>query len=341
MDQHRKHRIAIIEQLIDESEWTRLAEGVALSPDYNGGIESPGSLVFDVDGVLIDTHHSFREVIPEAANCYLESILGLIGNVRRMQIDDGETIKKAGGFNNDWDVSEAGLIIALWHYMQPWTLPALSTLVEEIAAAGGGIDILKEQMRIRTGEIIYREILDMVDRDLLERICREFYMGETVFHEIYGVDPEYHGGHGGMSHERPTVDGAPWEAARKYPYGIFTGRIPEEMRLAARLLGLSEGPDSDNVVSDDGQFPIKPDPAGLVHLASQMPERPLYYFGDNRDDLTALLRARQNLQDDDLHFICCLTAASDTETVNWFASTGATMLAAELGDALSVLIPSS
>ena len=341
MDDRRKDRITLLDELVTAVGWVRLSEGVAVSPDFDPYIEVPGSLVFDVDGVLIDTHHSFREVIPEAVNCYLDSVLGLIGSVRRMRVEDGEAIAKAGGFNNDWDISEAGLILALWHYRQPATAPALTDLTDRIAAGGGGLDSLKVQLLITAGEIGAREILEDVDRALLERIFKEFYMGEEVFRDIYGIESEFHEGPGGMSRERPTITGPIWESARRFPYGIFTGRILEEMQLAADLLGIPEEPGSDNVVCDDGRFPGKPAPEGLIHLARHLRERPLYYFGDNRDDLTALLSARHRLGEEDLRFICCLTRASDPESVRWFMSAGADMIAIGLKEALQVLTPAT
>jgi len=341
MTEHRAEKITLIDEIVSDAGWDRLSEGVAARPGFDPRVETPGSLVFDVDGVLIDTHHSFREVIPRAVNYYLESILGLIGSVRRMQIDDGETIKKAGGFNDDWDVSEAGLILALWHYYSPWTAPTLETLTRDAAAAGGGLGAVKDLVRIRLGDAGAREIMENVDRDLLVRICREFYMGESIFREIFGKDLQYHQGEGGMSRERPLVTGEIWEAARRLPWGIFTGRIPEEMKLAAELLGLPERPGSETVICDDGRFPGKPDPAGLEHLARHLGARPLCYFGDNRDDLTALLNARERSGDVDLHFICCLTPASDRESVDWFAASGAAMIAVGLEDALRILIPAT
>ena len=118
------------------------------------------------------------------------------------------------------------------------------------------------------------------------------------------------------------------------------GRIPEEMELAAELLGIPERPGSENMVCDDGRFPVKPAPDGLLHLAERLPDRPLYYFGDNRDDLTALLSARERSGNDDLHFVCCLTAASDRDSVDWFATAGAGMIAVGVEEALRTLLPS-
>jgi len=339
MDIRHNGKITLIDEIVAAAGWDRLSEGVAVRPGFDPGAETPGSLVFDVDGVLIDTHHSFREVIPEAVNCYLDSVLGLIGSVRRMQIDDGETIKKAGGFNNDWDVAEAGLILALWRYFSPSTVPDLETLINDTASAGGGIAGVKDLVRVRLGDAGAREIMEHVDRDLLERICKELYMGESIFREIYDEDTRYHQGEGGMSREQPLVTGDIWEEALQVPYGIFTGRIPEEMRLAAEILGLPDRPGAETMICDDDRFPVKPDPAGLLHLARQLEDRPLYYFGDNRDDLTALLNARRHLPEEVLHFVCCLTGASDPESARWFTESGAAMIATGVEDALTVLLP--
>ena len=67
MEKQQQTRTALIDEVVNEMGWDRISDGVAAMPGSTIEKATPGSLVFDVDGVLIATHLSFREVIPAAA----------------------------------------------------------------------------------------------------------------------------------------------------------------------------------------------------------------------------------------------------------------------------------
>jgi HAD superfamily phosphatase len=335
--QRRAERLLLLEALAAETGWRRLGEGAVVAPGFDPAAAGVGSLVFDIDGVLLDVHRSFREVIPQSVNYYLEVILHEDGRAPLMRSEDVHAWKTAGGFNNDWDVAEGALMLALWWSRHPETAPPLAGLVEALAADGGGIEAARRILRRKAGSKEADGIVRDIDRSGLERIFKELYVGGARFREVFGEEPRFFRGTGGMEREQPLTGGPAWEAARRYPLGILTGRIPQEARLAAERLGLEEILDTPRIVTDDGRFPTKPDPGGLVHLAGTLPERPLYYFGDNRDDLTALLGARRVMADDRLYFVYCLSGSTDRDTLRWFAGSGTVVAAVELTDALEAL----
>lgn len=333
----REERLLLLKQVVDEGVWIHLAEGVACQPGSETLLSDAGSLVFDIDGVLIDTHHSFREVIPLSVNIYMGQIAGNEGDGPWMSVEDGFAFQRAGGFNNDWDIAEAGLILALWKCRdQAGALPALR-VAERVASEGGGLGAVYTILELETGAGMAGDIVEDVDRSLLERIFKELYIGGERYREVFGHDPEYYLGPGGMEREKPLVDGTIWERTKEYPVGILTGRIPEESELALDILGMDEF-DRERLVTDDGQFPPKPDPKGFLHLAGALNERPLLYFGDNRDDLTTLLRARAEREEDEIHFVYCLSGSPDSEMLGWFISSGAAVVAVDVEDALAEVI---
>ncbi|MFO7767365.1 MAG: hypothetical protein R6W82_00150 [bacterium] len=333
----RKQMLRILEQTEERTGWPRPAPGLLAAPGREDLTGVPGGLVFDIDGVLIDTHKSFREVIPQAVNFYLEVILAEDGTAPLMRAEDVEAYKRAGGFNNDWDVAEAGLIFSLWWGRHPETAPPLERFSEAMAAAGGGPEAARQVLRVRGEGDTAREVLEDVDRTTLERIFKELYVGGARFREVFGEEPRFYRGTGGMERERPLVGGARWEEARRGPLGILTGRIPQEARLALEMLGIEEGTDGERIVTDDGTFPPKPAPEGLMHIVETMPGRPVYYFGDNRDDLTALVRTREDLGDGGLRFVYCLSGGGDPDSAVWAAEEGADLLAVEVMDVLELL----
>ncbi|MEE9196577.1 MAG: HAD family hydrolase [bacterium] len=334
----RLERIELLGELTRELGWVRLSECVACAPGFNGHDTAPGSFVFDIDGVLLDTHESFREVIPQSVNFYLEVVLQERTRAPLMRADDVHAYKSAGGFNNDWDVAEAGLIHALWWSRFPERALSLRKFAGRMAEEGGGVEAARAVLREQIGGHEAGRLLVDVDRPGLERIFKELYVGGARFLEVFGEEPRYYKGVGGMERETPLAEGPHWEAALDYPLGILTGRIPPETRLALERLGIEGLVRPERIVTDDGIYPAKPDPAGLIHLAAALEERPLYYFGDNRDDLSTLLSAREKLQSNDLLFVYCLSGSSDSDSVRWFAENGASIAAVEVKDALEVLV---
>lgn len=335
--QRRAERLELLTALVEGSGWRRLNEGAAAAPGFDPVAAGVGSLVFDIDGVLLDVHSSFREVIPQSVNFYLEVILHEDGRAPLMRAEDVHTWKMAGGFNNDWDVAEGGLLLALWWSRHPESAPPLNRFGELMAARGGGLAAARALLRETVGHKEAEALLRDVDRAGLERIFKEMYVGGERFREVFGEEPRFYKGVGGRERERPLVEGPVWADARRRPLGILTGRIPPEARLAAEQLDLTEILGTPRLVTDDGRFPPKPDPAGLVHLAAQLPERPLWYFGDNRDDLAALLGARSATGDRGLHFVYCLSGSTDADALAWFARSGTDLATVEPTDALEAL----
>ena len=56
------------------------------------------ALLFDMDGVLVDVTHSYRLAIKQTA----EAFLG-----RGVDLKEIQSYKNRGGFNDDWDLTEA------------------------------------------------------------------------------------------------------------------------------------------------------------------------------------------------------------------------------------------
>ena len=334
----RKDRIALLELISGELGWNRLSGGAVAVPGFDLSPNGRSSLVFDIDGVLLDTHRSFREVIPRSVNLYLEAVLRQDVEAPLMKSEDVHTYKSVGGFNNDWDVAEAGLIHALWCSRFPESAPSLSDLADRMAERGGGLEAAREILREEVGAREAEGLLRDVDRGTLERIFKELYVGGRRFLEVFGEEPRYFKGTGAMEREVPLAEGPVWDRVRQVPFGILTGRIPPEARLALERLGITDVMDPGLLVTDDGTYPTKPDPTGLLYLAGRLASRPLFYFGDNRDDLSALLGARDRLKDGDLHFVYCLSGSTDEETVRWFAGNGASLMAVEVTDALAALL---
>ena len=85
------------------------------------------AVVLDIDGVLLDVADSYRRAV-------VESVERLYG--RTIDRDDVQRFKDAGGFNNDWDVTDAAALYVLANERESIPLPEFTA---RIGSRGGGL----------------------------------------------------------------------------------------------------------------------------------------------------------------------------------------------------------
>jgi histidinol-phosphate aminotransferase len=90
-----------------------------------------------------------------------------------------------------------------------------------------------------------------------------------------------------IQYERPLVE-LQELAATGWDLAVLTGRPPEELELAWKVLGWSLP-----AVCDSGPHLRKPEPAGLLQLADAFRAETIVFAGDTLDDAGCLRRARE------------------------------------------------
>jgi len=98
--------------------------------------------------------------------------------------------------------------------------------------------------------------------------------------------------------ERPLITLAELESLTGWDVAIMTGRPPEELAMAFRVLGF-ELP----AACDSRPEFRKPAPGGLLHLADEFKATRVHFVGDTIDDATCLANARAARPDLDLTFV--------------------------------------
>lgn len=271
---------------------------------------NPGfdGVVFDMDGVLLDTSRSFTAAVLLASGaCAVEP--GLRGAWGERQV---ERLRLCGGFNNDWDAAATVAILG----------PGCDSSGDweercaQLEELGGGPDAV----RVLVGDRTWLEVLSRVTPAF-----QRLYAGPQA-REVYGLEPSEPRGLYEM--EEPLV--SPEElAAPGLPFGIFTGRTVEEARLGLKRLGL-ELPAGRMVCDTSPRF-RKPRPDGLLELAAQLGARRLLHVGDTLDDLRSSANAR--LEGLDVAFAGIAPAGS--ERARRFAEKGALLVRASVREILS------
>lgn len=249
------------------------------------------TLVFDVDGVLIDVRDSYREAICRTVQFYFKEILGFQGSQSLINPEEIEYFKIAGGFNNDWDLSSA---VVLFYLMKAREnnlkdvdelrsiKPDIKTFTTEILSPGGGlakvIDSIEKDGQVKEG------ILSLWDKDLITKIFQEIYAGGEHCFNIYGFHPSLIKKDGLIKQERIIIDKNKKNFLQNFSLGILTGRNEREARVALERLGWDDIISKEQIVTaDDGVG--KPHPQGLKKIAESLKTKLGIYVGDTWDDL--------------------------------------------------------
>jgi phosphoglycolate phosphatase-like HAD superfamily hydrolase len=317
--------------------------------------------LFDVDGVLINVTGSYRLSVIAASEYIVRSVNGLAEAPEPLITDeDVAAFKRAGGFNSDWDLTQA--LAALWTArLREWRgTPAADVPLTEWAhrasvaahAGHGGLQWLQEALPASA----------IPPWDQARWVHDEFYWGAKLLREVYGREPAYAPDAPGVvtNEELLLVPNVLPALVRLgiTRFGLITGRNGPEVAWVLRRLiegsGLRED-DPESVVgwfeSPHGRSPFrgivpsdvftKPDPRALAHAVAMVEARGAVYVGDTADDLAVVLRYRKALQPRDASLPPVLAVMiAEGPTADLYRERGADILLShirELPEALAAL----
>jgi HAD superfamily hydrolase (TIGR01548 family) len=239
------------------------------------------AVVLDVDGVLVDVSNSYRRAI-----------------VRSVEVVYGHTIpkagvqafKEAGGFNNDWVVTDA---VALFVLAREAGLALdVAAFGRAIEQAGGGLDGVKAVLRAELEATAVESVLERWDPDRLRTVFQQLYLGPEGYRELEGGTPDLYESAGSdgalppggfMADEPVLIESATIDALdADFELGVVTGRPRAEAELALDRVGLAIPGDRLFAMED---WAGKPDPAGLIAVAERTGAEAVAFAGDTKDDV--------------------------------------------------------
>lgn len=240
------------------------------------------AVVLDVDGVLVDVADSYRRAIVESiARTYEETI-------DRAEI---QAFKDAGGFNNDWELTDAAALYVLSR--QAGYTGDVEEFTDAIESHGGGL----EAARAVVAEMGDRDGFDAEavearwDPTRLRETFQTLYLGTDLYRDIEGGDPLFETS--GYIHDEPVVlTTATVETLQsRYDVGVLTGRPRDEAEIALDRVGLAV--QSEHRFTMDDWEGGKPDPAALVTLAERFGAERIAFVGDTLDDVKTAVNAAE------------------------------------------------
>ena len=236
------------------------------------------AVVLDIDGVLVDVADSYRRaVVDTVQRVYGETL-------DRAAI---QPFKDAGGFNNDWLVTDA---IALYVLARQRGFDHdVDSFTDRIADAGGGRAGAKTVLESELSTADYDVVTDEFDPDRLREVFQALYLGSDLFAELEGESPPFDAE--GYIHDEPVLVDSDTLATltENYAVGVVTGRPAAEATIALDRVGLS--------VADDHRFTMdnweegKPHPYALLTLAERFDADRVVFVGDTLDDVHTAVNA--------------------------------------------------
>ena len=89
------------------------SENIILNKKFLDRISQVDTLVFDIDGVLMDVRDSFGKAVCQTVQFYFKEILRFQGSQNLINSEEVKYFKMAGGFNNDWNLTSAVVLFYL------------------------------------------------------------------------------------------------------------------------------------------------------------------------------------------------------------------------------------
>lgn len=226
------------------------------------------TVVFDVDGVLIDITESFSLAVMETVRYILTHRFGW-SNPPAITMDDIEAFRGAGGFNNDWDLSYAAICLLL---AQP-DVPLVQVVKD---SRGGGLAWARGFLPPSV-ELEY---------EMVRWVFDEFYWGEELFRHHFGRDPQYVRHRGLIRRERSLLPRDIFPRLRQrgvQAFGLITGRDATELAFHFESQGWAPFIKPEAVITREGFE--KPDPRALSTMVQTLDTKVGIYVGDTMDDL--------------------------------------------------------
>ncbi len=239
------------------------------------------AVVLDVDGVLVDVADSYRRAIVDA----VERVYG--ETIEKAAV---QQFKDAGGFNNDWKVTDAAALFVLAR--REGYDGDVAAFTDEIAERGGGLAGAEETVEASLDPEAVERVRAEWDPDRLREVFQQLYLGAELYEELEGREPDLADEAGYINDEPVIVTPETVDAlTSEFPVCVLTGRPEAEAEIALDRVGLEVSAERRFTMDDWEEG--KPHPRALVALAERTGAESVAFVGDTLDDIETAVNARE------------------------------------------------
>lgn len=217
-------------------------EGVTfLRPSAKELLARVDTIIFDIDGVLLEVSRSIRKVNCLSVAAYLRTLPGWTAPDDLLHPSEIEQFKEAGGFNDDWDLTFALVLL----YLHKWRLygisdaaalhtlsPTIPEYTADIAQRGGWLRSAEAIVLGTNDSALPSWPSEWYDKPRIQQFFQELWAGDYC-ERLYGFVTRYFSGPGWIRLDRPLLNRG--LIPDHMTLGVVTGRTLAEAQLALEM----------------------------------------------------------------------------------------------------------
>jgi phosphoglycolate phosphatase-like HAD superfamily hydrolase len=305
------------------------------------------AIVFACYDILIDVRYSYRDVVRQTVQLYLERALGLTPSKEALlTANDVALLQKVGRFASYWDLTEAFAMyfvellppVPVPTFPAKLSVPALSAylqfacgnlsislddlrqkkdsaeLARDVAAHGGGVDGAHKALPTENRHALVA-VGEITKTNILRRIFQELYLGADIFERVYDEQAVIIQSTGFAEHESPIIDPQVLQSlSESLPLAVVSDRPRREVERslkASKIDGYFQCLITLDEIKSAKAGPV-PNPWPLLTAAGCLQPTPARtaYVGGSVDDICAANLAAQTAP---FTGIACLVGAYDAD----------------------------
>ncbi len=297
----------------------RLIAGVWIKKDSYYFLSQIDTIIFDIDGVLVNVALSYYQTIKDAVQYYFTHIIKIPPKVELVERETILSFKMAGGFNDDWELCAALILFYLWkikEYQIPTTSdlrdrpPVLSDFIAQHLNDGGGLSKMVSWIREQASNA--EQIFSLWDKEMIFRLAKEFYAGQRHCYNFYHFQPSLISlVEGNMAGESILINQQSEQVLKNYKVGIYTGRNQAETNYILQKMGWQMWLTPDCIITAEDKI-RKPSPLGLEILSNHFQSRKGLFIGDTMDDYLTVYNINRKYQES--RYLSAIVTGEDSLT---------------------------
>lgn len=255
---------------------------IITSSEIDAKLKSVDLIVFDIDGVLINTKNSFISTTVDTTKYFINNVLEISVDLNWLNVSHAYEFKGFSGFNNDWILTTGLVTYCLIKNRLNSNAISINEFLKSSSKYGAGLIGLSSYIKENMDRDTILTIKNLVSHPEITRLFQELYAGDEYCERLYDFTPQYYNGVGSIHNEEVLLDInllSNWNGK----IGILTGRAERETDLALEMVGLANL--ENNLIEYSGNgLPDKPEPDKMVKIIDESLSDNILYLGDTLDD---------------------------------------------------------
>lgn len=305
----------------------------------------PDSIVFDVDGVLLDVTKSYLYAIKQTAQYLINYLDPSCHNIIKFLTDDLIfRFRRSGRFNNDIDTTYAILASILCksddgtdlgkylsHIADKKTFEGLRSVETYLFSIN--------YQRMRSLKVFINYPGD-VHNSIITRIFEEHYYGPRLFKKRYGIEPKYYLGKALILNEKKLFNNQTMKKLYSYfggKVGIVSGRSKLATTISLKTSQRYFNIQGSVFLDDESRQHSKPNPYGLKICMKKLRADSAIYVGDSVEDVMMATAANKEMKDSVIFIGVCGRDTRSKVIREYFMKSGAYLVVEMTNDIPNIL----